>query len=421
MVGYNKAYAYPTRKESNIMGSNNQFSLVMEGQSTTIDGEASIITGTVCGTVAIGDEAFIYMPDGNHTTCEITGIEASIDGKTKLVEEATDTQVNLQLDMAATLPAWSVFTTEEQVGNPTDGVLPTNPALAGLIKILPQHSRDNTFHAVLSYWTAHAKFLTLVQVNGQVESHEGMVTMKKGTTLGFRMLSTKIKIDPEKDPQDCFVLPLFTNNERVEAWKNANEENKKLATQVLSFQDVINIIKGNGSQFSGIVINPFDKTPCTLPMKYIDTIIGTKGYQAEFGKAPAVGDTNHGGAAPEPSKQQRVLIGVPKESDESKGIREALAAYGQSHDEVRSISLMVKIEEATKKMRYLILLDLGQEKPDNAAAKPHMDGIFKAIRPFCKEVVEVEFALRGQIPQVDAVADKTAEKMLVYSVTKVTV
>lgn len=402
------------------MGSNNQFSLVMEGQSTTIDGEASIITGTVCGTVAIGDEAFIYMPDGNHTTCEITGIEANIDGKTQLVEEATDTQVNLQLDMMATLPAWSVFTTEEQVGNPAEGILPNNSALAGLIKILPQHSRDNSFHAVLSYWTAHGKFLTLVQVNGPVESQDGMVTMKKGTTLGFRMLSTKIKIDPDKDPEDCFVLPLFTNTERVEAWKNANEENKNLATQVLSFQDVINIIKGKGSQFSGIVINPFDKTPCTLPMKYIDTIIGTKGYQAEFGKAPVVGDTNHGNKAAEPT-QQRVLIGVPKEGDESRGIREALAAYGQSHDEVRSISFMVKIEEATKKTRYLILLDLGQKEPDNAAAKPHMDGIFAGIRPFCKEVVEVEFALRGQIPQVDAVADKTAEKMLVYSATKVTV
>ncbi len=389
-----------------------RFSLVVEGISAMLDGSGTIVSGTVSGTIAKGDTLYIFLPNGKSIASQVLGMEAMVEDKMKLTEEATDTVVNLQLDTKVNLPKYAVISSIEPQEKFDTKVPVENPALAGLIYGLPKHAKDNAFHAALAYYVAHAHFITPIQVSDEpVDNGNGTATFKKNATISYHMLKTKIAKDPAKGPEDCFVLPLFTDWDALSKWKGLSPEGQQVRTMVLRFQDMAAIIKGKGSQFSGIAINPFNKVPCTLPMGYIDTIMGTKGYQAEFaGKKPEEKEAGQPATAGSgKAEQKRVLLGLPKESEEVSAIRSTLSYYGKSHPEIKAISLMVKIEEATKKTRYLIHLDTAQE-----GSKTHMDAIFQDIKPLCKSITEVEFAIKGQVAPIDQVAEQNKDKMMVY-------
>ena len=76
---------------------------------------------------------------------------------------------------------------------------------------------------------------------------------------------------------------------------------------------------------------------------------------------------------------KKILLGVPQDNEETSNIRGKLVEYGQSKDDVLSISFLTKVEEDTKAVRHLVVLEVPQEyTPEDM--KPHMEAIFQEIK-----------------------------------------
>ena len=95
-----------------------------------------------------------------------------------------------------------------------------------------------------------------------------------------------------------------------------------------------------------------------MPIPYLDTITNTPGYKNEF--APAENKEGHITEEKIPAGK-RILLGVPKESEETSEIRAKLLDYGRAHDDIYSISFLTKVEEDTKIVRHLVVLEFPQE------------------------------------------------------------
>lgn len=391
-----------------------RFSVIIDGITTMLDGNGSIITGQLTGKIVKGDKVFVCMPAGKTIECEVQAVEATADGRSSIVEEAEDTQVSLQLTLPddAQIKKYAVVTNVKPQDKVDPHVSIENPALAGIINGLTTYAQDNAFHGTVAYWASHAHFLTPIKMDQEPEVNEqGVSVIKKDTKIGFYMLKSTIKLTGAPEDQDSMVLPLFTDWEALRRWTGLADDGTKIHTQILSFQDVYAMLK-RGNAYSGIAINPFNKVPCTLPVPYLDTIVGTPGYQAEFG--PKDGASQGNVQEQKIPAGQKILLGVPKESDENAAIRGKLVEYGQSHDEIKSISFLTKIEEESKMVRHLVVLEFpeGYSKDD---MKNHMEAIYQELRPLAHEIQAIEYALKGAIPAVDNVVEQHADKMLVYT------
>lgn len=391
-----------------------RFSVIIDGITTMLDGNGSIITGQLAGKIVKGDTVYVCMPTKKPIKCEVQAVEATIDGRSSIVDEAEDTQVSLQLTLPddADIKKYSIVTNIEPQEKINPKVSIENPELAGIIYGLAHYAQDNAFHGTVAYWASHAHFLTPIKMDQEPEVNEqGVTVIKKDTKIGFYMLKSTIKLTGAPENQDNMVLPLFTDWDALRRWEGLASDGSKIHTQILSFQDVYAMLK-RGNAYAGIAINPFNKVPCTLPIPYLDTITSTPGYQAEFG--PKDGAPQGNVQEQKIPAGQKILLGVPKESEENEQIRGKLVEYGQSHDEIKSISFLTKIEEETKMVRHLVVLEFpeGYSKDD---MKNHMEAIYQELRPLAHEIQAIEYALKGAIPAVDNVVTQHADKMLIYT------
>lgn len=411
------------KKEENItvedtdvtasVDSGRRFSVIIEGITTMLDGNGSIITGQLFGKIVKGDKVYVYIPTEKAIECEVQAVEATIDGRSSIVDEAEDTTVSLQLTLPddANIKKYAIVSNiapQEEL-NPRVSV--ENAALAGIINGMVAHADDNSFHATVAYWLSHSHFITPIKMDIEPEINEnGVAVIKKETKIGFYMLKSTAKLTGTPEGQDSMVLPLFTDWTSLRRWEGLAKNGQKIHTQVLSFQDVYGLLK-RGNAYAGIAINPFNKIPCTLPIGYLDTLTGTPGYQAEFGpKDPS---------APNVQEQKipagkKILLGVPKDNEENAAIREKLVEYGQSHDEIKSISFLTKVEEDTKIVRHLVVLEFPTDYSKDDM-KQHMEAIFQTLKPLAHEINQIEYSLKGSIPAVDAVVEQHKEQMLVYT------
>ena len=76
-----------------------RFSVIIEGITTMLDGNGSIITGQLFGKIKKGDKVYVYMATAKAIECEVQAVEATIDGRSSIVDEAEDTTVSLQLTL----------------------------------------------------------------------------------------------------------------------------------------------------------------------------------------------------------------------------------------------------------------------------------------------------------------------------------
>ncbi|MCR4694701.1 MAG: SseB family protein [Pseudobutyrivibrio sp.] len=373
------------------------FSMVVENASSMLDGTGVIVAGELYGTVNKGDTLYIYVPAVAPIETKVVAIETKQEERMVIAESATDSFTNLQLDLAdkSVIKKYSVLHSQFLPEKFTAGMKIINPPLDGIIYGMGKFSKDNQFHATLSYWLSHALLLTPVQP--EVTDDEAK------RKLGFYMLKSQVRLAGTPEGKDSLVLPVFTDGPSLKKWTGIAKDNEHLPTQVLRFPEMLSLIKGSNT-YAGIAINPFNKKPCTLPMPYLDTITGTKGYQRDFGNPEIIHEETLKAGS-------KFLLGIPKETEETREVRDLLAAYGDDEDDIQSINFMVKIEEETKNVRYLIVLGTDG---DRAKAKVHMEAITKQLSPLVKEVRQIEFALRGEIPQVDQIAEKHQEQMLVY-------
>lgn len=392
-----------------------RFSVIIEGITTMLDGNGSIITGQLFGKIVKGDKVYVYMATAKAIECEVQAVEATIDGRSAIVDEAEDTTVSLQLTLPddANIKKYAIISNIAPQEKLDPRVSIENPALAGIINGMTAHGTDNTFHATVAYWASHARFITPIKMDQEPQINEnGMAVIPKDTKIGFYMLKSAVKLTGTPEDKDSMVLPLFTDWTALRRWEGLAKDGQKIHTQVLTFQDVYAMIK-RGDVYAGIAINPFNKIPCTLPVPYLDTITGTPGYQKEFGKK----DEN---ASQENVQEQKIpagkkiLLGVPVENEENATIRTKLTEYGQTHEDIKSISFLTKVEEDTKIVRHLVVLEFPTDFTKDQM-KEHMEAIYQTLKPFAHEINQIEYALKGAIPAVDDVVKQHEEKMLIYT------
>ncbi|QFJ53794.1 SseB family protein [Pseudobutyrivibrio xylanivorans] len=390
-----------------------RFSVLIEGVTSMLDGNGSIITGQLFGKIVKGDKVYVCMAAVKPIECEVQAIEATIDGRGTIVDSAEDTTVSLQLTLPddANVRKYAIVTNIQPQAQFNPKVSVENPELAGIINGMAAHGDDNVFHAAVAYWVSHARFLTPIKMDTPPEINEqGVAVIKKDTKIGFYMLKSSIKLAGTPEGKDNMVLPLFTDWTALKRWEGLAKDGERIHTQILSFQDVYAMLK-RGDAYAGIAINPFNKVPCTLPIPYLDTITGTAGYKAEFG--PKEGTPGNVQEQKIPAGQ-KILLGVPKESEENAAIREKLVEYGKATEEIKSISFLTKIEEETKNVRHLVVLEFPQDysKED---MKVHMEAIYQQLNPIAHEITQIEYALKGAIPAIDNVVEQHRDKMLVYT------
>ena len=390
-----------------------RFSVIIDGVTTMLDGNGSIITGQLYGKIKKGDQVYVSIPAAQPISCEVQAVEALTDGKSAIVEEAEDTAVSLQLSLPedAKIRKYAVVTNIKPQEKIDPSVSIENPALAGIINGMSNYSQDNGFHATAAYWISHGHFLTPIKMDKEPEINEqGAAVIAKDTKIGFYMLKSTIKLTGTPEDQDSMVLPIFTDWESLRRWEGLAKEGERIHTQILSFQDVYAMLK-RGTAYSGIAINPFNKVPCTLPIPYLDTITGTPGYQAEFGPKDAPQQNVQEQKIPAGKK---ILLGIPQDNEENTAIRETLVEYGQAQPDIKSISFLTKVEEDTKIVRHLVILEF-PEKYDKDAMRNHMEAIYQALKPLAHEINQIEYALKGAIPMVDAVVEQHADQMRIYA------
>ena len=390
---------------------NRRFFVIVDGITTMLDGNGSIISGQLFGQLKKGDSVYVYMPGHAAVSCDIQAVEAKIEDKTSIVDEAEDTSVSLQLNLSdeVSLKKYAVISNLKPQEKVDPKVSIENPALAGIINGIVVYGKDNGFHGTLAYWASHGHFITPIKMETEPEVNEkGVAVIKKDTKIGFYMLKSQIKLTGTPEDKDSMVLPLFTDWDSLRRWQGLGQDGQKIHTQIVSFQDVYAMLK-KGNAYAGIAINPFNKVPCTLPVPYLDTITNTPGYQNEFG---ANGDAEH---IREEKVQagKRILLGVPKESEETTAIRQELLEYGRANDDILSISFLTKVEEDTKVVRHLVVLEFN-EGFSTDDMKPHMEAIYQKVKPHAKEITQIEYSIKGRIPQIDDVVAQNALQMVVY-------
>jgi len=390
----------------------NRFFVLVEGVTSMLDGNGSIISGQLYGQLHKGAQVYLYQANAQVAECEIQAVEALIEEKTSIVDEAENTSVSLQLNLPdeVAVRKYAVITNLKPQEKVNPRVSIENPALAGIINGMVKFGKDNGFHATLAYWLSHGHFITPIKMDIEPELNEnGVAKISKDTKIGFYMLKSQIKLTGTPEDKDSLVLPLFTDWASLRRWKNLAKDGQRVHTQILSFQDVYGMLK-RGNVYSGIAVNPFNEVPCTLPIPYLDTITNTPGYKNDFGiKGDGAGTVQE----QKIPAGKRILLGVPKETEEVVAIRSKLKEYGQEHDDIKSISFLTKVEEDTKIVRHLVVLEFPEGyETDNM--KQHMEAIYKELNPLAQEIKQIEYAIKGRIKAIDDVVSQHEDQMLIY-------
>ena len=387
------------------------FSILVENVTTMLDGEGRVVIGTLTGKVSKDEDVFIYQPGVEPVSTRILAIEAKTDNRTAIVDEAEDTTVSLQLELSSDvqIKKYAVVTNLGPQGEANTKTFVENAALAGVITGMSAYAKDNNYHAVLSYWVSHAHYITPIKLDVEPKLNDkGIAQIDKSTKVASYMLKSGVKLTGTPEGKDSMVLPLFTDWQSLRRWEGLTKDGQKVHTQILSFQQLYSMLK-RGDVYAGIAINPFNKIPCTLPIPYLDTITNTPGYKHEFV------DNQDGMIHEEKQKAgQKILLGLPKETEEITAIRQKLVEYGTGHDDILSIGFLTKVEEATKVVRHLIVLDFPEEYTPEQM-KPHMEAIFKEINPLTQEIKQIEYAVKGKIKAIDDIVAQHEDKMVIYS------
>ena len=381
-----------------------RYSLIVSSTTLMLDGSGVVAVGELHGHAKVGDEVYVLQPDGKAFKTKILGMETMVEERMVIADEATDAPTNMQLETKAgiNIGQFAVITSVRPQSQVDVNEAVENPYLASMLYGLQKFSKDNKYFSTLSFLLAHSTFVTPLKMETPPQDNgDGTATFTKDTRIGFYM----VKGNKIEDIEGEFLLPVFTDWEELHKWKGLAESEEQVRTMLLKFQDAIKII--GTPNFQGFVINPFSRNQMLVNKKLIKVIEGMPGYQAEFGE----------GAKKDPISQEvqmkkgtQIMLGVPSQTPEVDNIKAELQRYGANNPDIRSISLMLKLEEDKKTQRYFIILDV-----DKAVAKEHMAHIFKAINTFAVNVKAVEFALKGDVPQIDQIAANTAEKSLIYA------
>ena len=256
-------------------------------------------------------------------------------------------------------------------------------------EIMVDEYQDSNYLNLLIYVLVHTNYVVPVHLDESVrEKVENIAQLKDKSVLRFPSLQN------HNDP-NLRVFPVFTDSVALDNWKTIfNEEHPKY-TMLLKFNEILQICNK-----TGIVINPFGPVPIPLTPEQIQQIVNLEGYKSEFGEVSQVKTPE------EPAKQEaKLMIGVPKETEEIRLMKEAIIAHAKTVREIQRVDFLLKVD-AQKERAYLCIVDC----PKEDAAK-FFTGIHKAAAPYLNEVKRLEFLLFGKTKLASDVAN---EKSCIY-------
>ena len=363
-----------TEKASESLEEDSRFTLLVEEGFQLKDDLGVVVAGILYGTVHKGDAVYVIHPNGNIMESEVESIET---GLGKGAEKAHNQNVAIRLANIKDknqLPKYTVLTgikpqTNVDVNNPTE-----NPQLLALTRDYPRLCKDLNYQNLFVYVACHAHYVVPASVENPAENN--------GDTKENDKKETLVRFPSLQNPNDknTSVFPIFTDNVALSKWKNLFDENHPPRTMLLRFPDVVSISKGNA-----VVMNPFGPTPVLLDVATIQNIVNMDGYKAEFGPEAQKNAQN----TPTP-QENKMMVGVPKETEEIKKIKEAVIDYAKQVEAIKRIDFFVKIDNKNIKA-YLCVMDCPQEQA--AKISSEINGV---AAPHFVDIKRMEFMLYGK-------------------------
>lgn len=351
-----------------------RFTLLVEEGFQLKDDFGVVVAGILYGTVQKGDAVYVIHPSGNVRESKVETIEI---GPEQGAEKAQNQNVAIRLaDITDKnqLPKYTVLTNIKPQTEVNVNTVVENPQLLALSREYPRLCKDVNYLNLLVYVACHAHYVVPVSVDNEPKANgDGTVTSQKETMVRFPSL---------QNPKDksTSVFPIFTDKIALSKWKNVFDEKHPPKTMIVRFPDVVSISKGNA-----VVLNPFGPTPVMLDAATIQNIVNMEGYKKEFG------GNAQGPAQKVPSEQDaKLMVGVPKENDEIKKIKDALKKHANQVEAIKRIDFLLKID-ARKERAYLCVVDCPQEQ-----AEKIFKGMNQAAAPYFNEIKSIEFMLYGK-------------------------
>lgn len=375
-----------------------RFTLLIEDVFQLKDDGGVVVVGTVHGTIGKGDSVYIIHPGNKISVATVDSLETKSGDGMKLLETAADLPVSVMITdirQKSQIEKFSLLTSiRPQPGvDVNTGV--ENPYVLGLSCEYGRFRKDSEYLNILIYEIAHAHYLVPVILGDEPETDEtGKAVFPKDAAMTFPSL-------PHPEDKEKHVFPVFTDWNELNRWKGIFNEKHPAKTVIFLFPDCSAIAtKGN----SGMVINPFSQNPIFLPDTMIDNIRNSPGYQNEFVKERKT-EVEEVTA----EKDTRITLGVPKDVQEVRLIRQALKDYGRRNTDLDAIYLLLKINENHQRA-YFCVTDSPKETDREVFAQ-----MYREVKPFAQEVTLFEFAGRNDIAQLEQCL---TEEALVYKKEK---
>lgn len=368
---------------------NRRFTLLVESLSALPEAQGVVVGGNLYGTVQVGDEIYIIHPMGNIITTKVDGIEVGPNQTSDKAENQKVTILLRDIKEVEQVPKYTVLTSIKPQTTVDTRVAVENPQLLGMSMDYPRLCRDNTYMNLMIYVLCHAHYVVPTSVDQEpVQTGEETATIQQNTRVRFPALQNPA--DKSKN-----VFPIFTDWTALANWKNLFDETHPPKSVIMRFPDVVAVSNG-----SGVVINAFGPTPILLTEALIEQIVGMEGYKQEFG-------SNAAEAVKKMQMEQdaKVMVGVPKENDEIKLIKEAMLVQAEKEKEIQRVDFLLKVD-VQKERAYLCIVDCPEEK-----ATQLFSAIHKAVAPYLNDVKRLEFLLYGK---TQLAKDVVSEKSCIY-------
>ncbi len=377
--------------QNHAANNNRRFFYMVEDRFALKNGTQCVVVGNIHGTICVDDAIYILQTNSTTTVTIVKGMELYVNGAPQRVKTATDTSVSLLLDMKKEdiLP-YSIITSIRPLPKMDVNEAVENPMVAGLLYEMKKFGTKQEYFTYVIFFMAHGHYLMPAVMSQQPTSKgDGTATFEKDSSIRFPSLNTP------NDP-NVTVFPLFTDWTELYKWQGAPKNaSGKIDTIIFSFQDIAALIK-DSPMSDGFVLNPFSENRFWFDRKLVNNIVNSEGYQKEFGEGKETSNIEEVHVA----KDTKVMLGIPAESDEVKRIREKLITYGQEHNEVQKIALLLQITGNGEKA-YLIDAEI-----DPTVAKEHFQKIYELIHEDAVEVKEILFVPRGTVDSVDHVTEE---------------
>lgn len=277
VVEKKEAVAAPTQtkqeepKIAEVANEGRRFTLLVENAKQLSEEEGIMIAGMLYGTLRLGDEVYMLLPNHSMRITRIDGIEVA-EGQN--ADSAENQKVVLQFKEIKDInmvPRYTVITSIRPQEKPTVDTTIENPHLLGLSMDYPRLNKDPLYMNLLVFELCHAYFLVPARVAANpVKNEDGTSTFKQDTQVRFPGIQ-----DPSDSNKSAFTI--FTDWLALANWKNLFDENHPPKAIIMRFPDVVNVAAGNG-----VMLNPFGPTSIFLPAEVIKKITELEGYKQEF-------------------------------------------------------------------------------------------------------------------------------------------